>query len=534
MPRTSNVVFLRLGDLLPADLVDRLTDRGFRVTSLEHLSEALPGWAQFEDPTLLIDAGADPSVVERILKTLIEHRRFLNCPIIMATADPRPVHKVLCRFFSIALTVAPPCNVEDVFHRLDAVERCRVRLGQNARMVAPEDGNEPTQSAEGLSGSLTNGLTAVSLADESGPRFGEVFGAVTGANLDFQRLDTSVVTRPYTLREMCDGGICQLGEAELERGRLFLNQLDRLGRRQVLRTVALVGSLSKALRCTREEQRSGTLGALFYGLGFAAKDPDVLRGDYRRQRHHELRTKLVRGLEESGTRIAEDLGRQDVASMIRCFGDIIARRLPHEADPAAMRLATLIYGSELLGRVCFLGGWWNPWGAYGLLSRLQEGTVRDLPPVIAAALVHLVAAAVSECPRGFLVPKELRHDTQLLSRARAWRDLVLDAGERKVALVDLLPGMRLGRQIETFDGALLLESESVLDGDLIWRLWRLAAIRPLNLPVVVVSEEARRVATTDDDSLGAEIDAILEACRDAEPFLIDLSPSEENQPSPLP
>ena len=78
------------------------------------------------------------------------------------------------------------------------------------------------------------------------------------------------------------------------------------------------------------------------------------------------------------------------------LGDLLPADLVDRLTDRGFRVTSLEHLSEALpGWVCFLGGWWNPWGAYGLLSRLQEGTVRDLPPVIAAALVHLVAAAVS-------------------------------------------------------------------------------------------------------------------------------------------
>ena len=62
----------------------------------------------------------------------------------------------------------------------------------------------------------------------------------------------------------------------------------------------------------------------------------------------------------------------------------------------------------------------------------------------------------------------------------------VQAGESKVTLSALQPGMRLMRPVVSTDGTLLLPENVVLDDDIIWKLWRLAAIKPLYTPVCVV------------------------------------------------
>ncbi|MFM1846990.1 MAG: hypothetical protein RL417_464 [Pseudomonadota bacterium] len=520
MQRSSHIVLLKLGDILPPDVAEQLAARGYRVTSVAQLTEALPDWERIQNPTLLVDGGSGRQTIERIIKTLVEHRRFLNCPIIFASSESRAVHATLAPYFSIAVTLGAPCGGSDVLHRLETVRRGLIRLGPQGRLVSPKE-EAAADKALVLGGSLDNSAAELGVHRSSvGLRYADAFGSAVNVQFERARLAGAVVTTPYTLGELCTAGLCPLDESSCERVRPFLDRLDRGGRRQILRTAALVGSVGAALHLSNEERERGALCALLYGCGFALVAPDTLRGDYRTQRRRDLRERFVRGLEESARLLEQEWDRADLGGVVRCFGDIVAKRPGVAVDSGAMRLATLLYGADLVGRICFLGGWWNPRSAHSILGRLKDHTIRALPAAVADALLKIVAAGVADHPRGFVVPRLLREDHRLRARAREWREMPLEAGEERVALIDLVPGMRLARGLETFDGALILESDATLDEDLIWRLWRLSAVRPVNGPVIVLSPSASPGAEPqmNEDGLAAEIDAILRLCRPTEIF----------------
>ena len=91
----------------------------------------------------------------------------------------------------------------------------------------------------------------------------------------------------------------------------------------------------------------------------------------------------------------------------------------------------------------------------------------------------------------FLVDKNLREDPTLLAKAREIREARVNDNEKKVPLAGLLPGMTLSRPLLSFDGREILPSNLSLDQDLIWRIWQLAALRPLNAPLVIYSGKSR-------------------------------------------
>ena len=73
----------------------------------------------------------------------------------------------------------------------------------------------------------------------------------------------------------------------------------------------------------------------------------------------------------------------------------------------------------------------------------------------------------------------------LIEQARRHKEMRPEKSELRVALSSLRPGMRLSQPVLAFDGRMILDSDLKLDPDLIWRLWELAAKRPLNSPVIV-------------------------------------------------
>ena len=103
--------------------------------------------------------------------------------------------------------------------------------------------------------------------------------------------------------------------------------------------------------------------------------------------------------------------------------------------------------------------------------------------------VKFISEAVANKPCAFLIPKHLRDDPGLMAAAREAREGKINPHEQRIPLSSLQPGMKLARPLVAFDGREILTGDLVLDQDLIWRIWQLAAMRPLNTPLVVRGEE---------------------------------------------
>jgi len=484
-----DIVVVQLGDSLPTQLAEKLRERGYAVHLLSKLNEICASWDAYRDPILVVDCSRSITVAERTVTTLAEHRHTLRCPIILATLERRRFGCRLGRYFSVCTTLALPCGLDEVVAMIGAVERAVERLGGKARLAL--DPHSPPDYSESEESSVDAGkLASVSDFLEVDPGHARggtdlLFSPRARLSLRGDELCGDDLLAPRVFSEIEAGGLAPIDPRCLAAGRELVGRTDRLGRRQVLRTVVLVGRLMRALGLPEELRDVGASAALLYGLSVGEDDARVLTSLYLSKRSSAIRKQFCQSIRASAERVARDLERQDVARVLSSFASIVEGKPCEDSSPETLELGTILFGAELIGRVCFQSGWWNPRHAGRILERLERGWIHELQPALASALVRVVTAAITEHPRGFVVPMRLRCDPVLIERALSHRYAKPGRGESSVPLADLLPGMRLSRPVETFDGRRLLENDIRLDHDIIWRLWRLAAICPLNAPVFV-------------------------------------------------
>jgi hypothetical protein len=124
------------------------------------------------------------------------------------------------------------------------------------------------------------------------------------------------------------------------------------------------------------------------------------------------------------------------------------------------------------------------------MRRIGSGKLRDLHPAVTCCLAKFLSEALAKSNPAHLIRKDIRENVDLIEKARTNREQPVAANETKITLDQLLPGMKLSQPLFAFDGKQLLEEDLTLDQDLIWRIWQLSALRPINAPVIVVRKSA--------------------------------------------
>ena len=80
----------------------------------------------------------------------------------------------------------------------------------------------------------------------------------------------------------------------------------------------------------------------------------------------------------------------------------------------------------------------------------------------------------------------------LLKEVEDTKKYVTKDGEERIKISSLSSGMTLSRPLKSFDGREILEAELRLDDDLIWRIWQLSSICPLNSPVIIKNNKKKK------------------------------------------
>jgi hypothetical protein len=142
--------------------------------------------------------------------------------------------------------------------------------------------------------------------------------------------------------------------------------------------------------------------------------------------------------------------------------------------------------SDLVDRICWKNGHWDPRGVHLLMHRFSAAEVPDIHPRVLALTLKSLCEALEGMGSNFLRARAFAKEPGLEAQTQAEKkQSPLAESEHQVLLSRLLPGMKTSRPVLTFDGRTIVSKYTMLDEDLIWRLWQIAAVRPLS-PVHVL------------------------------------------------
>lgn len=136
-------------------------------------------------------------------------------------------------------------------------------------------------------------------------------------------------------------------------------------------------------------------------------------------------------------------------------------------------LPSLLFLTDLANRACWQDKNWNPRGAHAFLHEIGSSTATRFESEALAICLKMVCETVETRGAGFT--RKYSGFTPAPPPSSA-----VERVGSIVPLSQLLPGMTSNYSITTFDGKEVVPPNTPLDSDIIWRLWRLGALRPVN------------------------------------------------------
>jgi hypothetical protein len=242
--------------------------------------------------------------------------------------------------------------------------------------------------------------------------------------------------------------------------------------------------IANALKLSPQTQENLHCACFLYAWALVDSDRSLLRKEYYRPGKIMVRKELCSRIKDSAMKVAGELREQGVAELLSKLARLIGREEAIGDDEVALAASTIM-AADMLDRVCFQSGFWDPRAAHTLLRGLKLGKVKDIHPSVLCFVVKFLAEAITSRQVRWVIPKHIRNNPELMAEAEKIRDMEVSENETKIPLADLSPGMRLSRPLVTFDGTRLLDPDVQLDQDLIWRIWQLSAVRPINAPVIL-------------------------------------------------
>lgn len=465
-----DIIIVKRASDLPEQMRERLHAEGYATVAVPDLRDIEQTIERLKDPIFLVETGAGGSGDVDFFKRLLASEAMARQGVVLVGRGAKSYLNALSESFTLTLAVPNPGSPAQIIQSL--------RDAADMLPIARERG-VPTKI-----GKQTVEAISAAFGEKEAPRT-----PPTEPELFFERV------RNLSLSKSTIGGAQYTSaiDAAFLKSADYLPQDHRMqvviekicadagkwGRNHLYRTCYLAQCAASALKFPAGLHSAVLAGSFLWAWSFAGDKEDLLRKNYLRDSAHGLRHDIGSRVKDSALLAASELRDNLLTDILAKFARIIAKEEPPGTDLESTA-ASVILGADLVDRVCFHGTYWDSRAAYNLLRKFKDAKITELHPAVCCVLIKLLSETIAANPSTSLLPKKLRDNAVRMQKARKIREEPAEDGERRVDLNELAPGMKLSKPLYSFDGRQILEEDLTLDQDLVWRIWQLSAIRPLN------------------------------------------------------
>lgn len=264
----------------------------------------------------------------------------------------------------------------------------------------------------------------------------------------------------------------------------IFSQLGKKGAGHLYRTASISNRILEKLEVEGIEIQNARNAALLYSWSFIEK-PSLMLKDYLMPNRSPVRREVAQYIGKSALRIESELGlgaeRTIVNTMSRLLGDEY-----QVSDRVEDLISSTIITTDMVNRTCWQDGHWNPRAVNHLMHHFSAAEVPDIHPLVLGLTLKVLSEALEGIGANLLKAQALKRNPGLQIVPVTDFSKSPSLTEQTTPLSMLVPGMVTSRPVFTFDGRTILNRNTVLDEDLIWRIWQLAAVRPVSSICTVI------------------------------------------------
>lgn len=437
-------------------------------------------------PILVAFCGSTEESALAAAKKLIQQPEIHCYPLIVLGYRVHELTSVLSSYFPISITVPLPYNSSHLFRALTHVKNAYRRL------VQVHDAHDKRQAREASADTRPEEVkqdsaradVTLTLAVELESLPSSLFEEIKRLKLGQQQLEGKLYTSDIPLDFIEKRGYLPTDSKVLGAVKNYFRNTHHWVMGHLCRCCFISNKMIESTGTTGEAAENLKGAVMLSALSFSADDLALLKLNYDEEKYAAARKDLCSRIKDSAYKAAVEVGNAAIGDMISRYAQVIGGEKA-VLTPEQKLTTSIIVAANLIDRVCYATGYWNPRAAYQLMRRFKGGYMRDMHPSIWGCAIKFLSEAISAKTAICVLPKEMRKNQSLIEEAIRLRDSEKpEQHEVQVPIADLQPGMKLSRPLISFDGKKILSDQIVLDQDLVWRIWQLSAVRPLNPPII--------------------------------------------------
>jgi hypothetical protein len=480
--RLQNVLILQKSKSLPAKLRETLRLQGYHTQTVFDVESALITLKELKSVLLLVDCGDNRLAASQTVQQLVDTPDICDYPALLLVPNPQDFKEALDRYFILAKSLEAPCGLPQVMDGIGEMSTAYPSYLKYIATLAP-DKLPPSPEQQALAAVAQEPAPPPPAYPEKGGVPELFFDQLTSIPPAERSLNGECYTSRIEEALLIQKG-CYPADKQVQAiVRVLCQEFEPRDEQHLHRTAFINGQSCKAMNIEAELREHALAASYLYAYAFSQTNPHLLRGNYLAAKNDDLRRSIGSVIRESAAQVRGS-GMEQIASVIDKMGCLLERSDQPEEDEHTL-VASALLAADLMDRICFREGYWDPQAVHGFLSKIRSGALGDIHPRVLPCIVRITVESIAAKRPAYLVPKALRTSPGFLEGVRKYRDLKVTKQETKVQISDLTPGMILSRPVTTMDGAVVLSSDLVLDSDLIFRVWQLATVRIINTPLIV-------------------------------------------------
>lgn len=488
MNAIKNILILQKSANLPDGLRELLRTNGYVAHTVFNLKTASEKLGKIQMGIILIDCGDNEHATHDVLKGLTDSSSSLcQYPTILVTSAAAAIKNSISESFLLATALTAPCSAADILQAiaelnngfgsyLDKLQELDPELASTVKKMTPPVAGVITKAAQ-ISGGfetkeagVSSVLTRISSRENQGnsPSAEALLKHVTEEVLN----EFAVIPDKPLIKTMLES---------------INASLDTASRDSIYRSSLLTGLASKSLGLTGGLYDNVIAAQLRMQQELKSKEFTIARKNYLLNESDKTCKEIATAIEAASKDPVLD--KLELSSEMLLAASELIRGSRASEDTKGDLSASTILLSDLVDRVCFRAGFWNPRDGYQILYRFRGGSFSHYHPEAVSKIILLLSSLLREQKLRLLIPRKHCVDRKVWKASLQKANRAAPrADEQKIPVNELRSGMTLSRPLEALDGKVILDAGITLDSDLIFRIWELSAIRGLALPLFVKLE----------------------------------------------